>query len=417
METVKEYKCAKCGAIVWKGEHKEYMLNCPPYCPHCGALLTLKRAKVAVELSDLNNIEKNVIKLASNIKYSYKPPYARVCDGYNFDTINRILCPDFLEKTKITKKKADTFMYSIFGLIGVCFLAVIVFGCIAIFGNKSKTGVEIVKDEATGKYGIYNHDKDIQTVPFAYDTIAFESDYRAYFLLSGIKFGVADSTGNITIPCEMDSICPVGNDMAIMYRNGMQGVWHRDGHIIIPCENEYVFWEKKPKGDFDTPYDGYIGNIIPIKRSSNYGWDLYDKFGRRINLQTYQEAIQTGTQDMIKVKYNGYYGLVNAKGEEVIKCKAKWISRFQEDIAFIYYIDSKYLYAIDTSGNNVFSISKDYKTQWPIIEGLFARMDNNGKIGYYNKKGKLVIPHKFEQARKGDNLVSPNFQGDSARIS
>ena len=178
---------------------------------------------------------------------------------------------------------------------------------------------------------------------------------------------------------------------------------------VIPCENQYVFWETRPiEWTWENPNDN-VGNIIPVKHSINSGWVIYDKYGKRIYLISYQEATQTGEPDLIKVKINNLFGIIDIN----VSCNSTRISRFRKEKAFVNYKEKEDV----INKGEVAHLREITKTHWHFYEGLFTKMNQDGKIGYYNETGELFFPHIFGQAREGDDLVGPGFDGDSARIS
>lgn len=378
-------------------------LDTSHYCVKCGAPLEKtwlfpKRYKVIAEteLDSLTN-ERNRLRKQINDSWGIK-----------------------IEKW--IKDNKNTIVWTIASIFALFFLGWMFTKC--DFSTKVLDVIEIRKDEASGKYGIYNNESNILVTQYEYDSIQHrnwvdaESYKRNYYcLFRNNLIGIADSSGAVTVSCNLSSIEGAYSGLIIMRcESGNEGLLDTYGTPLFDTNYYRVLWEKTPVFDFYTS-GTYVGNIIPVKRSSNSGWELFDRTGKRISSKSYPEVIQTGVPNLIKVKLNGYYGLVNTKGQEVLRCNARWISRYQEDIAFVDYPNSKYLYAINLLGNKIFSISKEYKTQWLVKEGLFARMDSHGKIGYYDKTGKLVIPHKYEQTKDGNTLIQPNFHNDSAFVS
>lgn len=410
MGTTKDITCKKCGAIV-KGD--------VTYCPHCGELLPGKTESITISKRERDLLTTNYKVLERIYKTGHAPSGMHLIGEDYFDNIENI------------KKKADRYdtisMWTLLISIG---LGIILFFTglyyvIDRFQRETKTGLEIVKDEATGKYGIYNHDKDSLVTPYEYDSIQYrnwvdaESYKRNYFVLfKNTLLGIADSTGTVSISCELDEIEGAYSGLIIMRKNGYEGLFDTYGTPLFRTNNYHVLWDKKPVLDSRTP-GTYVGNIIPVKRNTNSGWELFNRAGKKIINKTYPEVTQTGTSDLIKVKYNGYYGLINKKGEEVVKCNADWILRFREGMAVVYISKPYNVYAIDTLGNKV--VFQSFPNDWSIwyFRSAFiaVRDESNGKIGYYDKTGKQVISHEFEQAQDGNTWIDPSFQGDSARVS
>ena len=351
----------ECGAIVRKGL---------TYCPRCGTLLPGQAEKTVISKQELGKLEDCERDLRKIHLFGYEPRGWVLIKTSEYNTLKK-------EANSYNKIKTSIIITGI-----VALLAISIWGGFWLFNSNNAivNNIEIVQDNTTKKYGIYNHTIDSLIVPYEYDSILY-----------------------------------AGNEMSIMYRDSMQGVCNNEGQIVIPCENQYVFWETRPtEWTWEIPND-YVGNIIPVKHSQNSGWDIYDKYGKRINLFTYQDATQTGEPDLIKVKLNDLFGIIDIKGHQIVSCNSTRISKFRKEKAFIEYRGKEDV--VNNKGKVLCSFATDYKNLWHFSEGLFAKKNQDGKIGYYDETGKLVFQHIYEQAKEGNNLLNPSFDGDSARIS
>lgn len=351
----------ECGATVRNGL---------TYCPRCGTLLPGQAEKAVISKQELEKLEYCQRDL-TRIHFSGYEPWGKVLiKTSEYNTLKK-------KANSYNKIKTGIIITSIVALLAIS----IYFGFWLFNSNNAIVNdIEIVQDNTTKKFGIYNHTIDSLIVPYEYDSILY-----------------------------------AGNEMSIMYRDSMQGVCNNEGQIVIPCENQYVFWETRPtEWTWEIPND-YVGNIIPVKHSQNSGWDIYDKYGKRINLITYQDATQTGEPDLIKVKLNDLFGIIDIKGHQIVSCNSTRISKFRKEKAFIEYRGKEDV--VNNKGKVLCSFATDYKNLWHFSEGLFAKKNQDGKIGYYDETGKLVFQHIYEQAKEGNNLLNPSFDGDSARIS
>lgn len=314
---------------------------------------------------------------------------------------------------------------------------ILLFGLVAAFiylvkscGNdnhKNSHTIEVVKDEASGKYGIYNNESKTQMVAYEYDSIShrkgtnYQGDWNFFFIHKNGKFGVADSTGRITISCELDKARGLYNGIDILFKEEKQGLMNAYGQQIIPCEYQYVLWENEPKYSSLEHPGTYVGNILPVKADKNSGWELYNRSGRKIRGQHYKVAIQTGDPKLIKVResrsdYKVLYGIVDESGQVVIPCNYYSISVFGNDRAWAKqnYSDSWAL--ITSKGERLMTLSKGV-TPSAFHDGM-AAVTEKGKIGYCDTSGKFVIPMKYEQIRNSDgSYTSKDFYYGKARVS
>lgn len=316
--------------------------------------------------------------------------------------------------------------FIIFGFAG--FVLMLVDACESNDGKENeKEAIAIKQDNNSKKYGLYDNKRDSLIVPCEYDSIHhrkgndFQGVYRNYFYLyKNGKIGVADSTGKISINCELDATEGAYNGVIILQKGDKQGLMDCYGHQIIPCEYKYVLWQSKPRITLGTP-GTYVGRIIPVKRDNNSGWELYNRKGRKIRGQHYRLATQTGNPSLIKVvedrrDYKYLYGIVDESGQIVIPCKYYNMSTFYNDRAWVKekYNDSWSL--IDTKGERIITLAKDY-TPKSFSEGLSA-IQYKKKVGFCDTSGKFVIPMDYELTMiKENEYHNPSFYGGKARVS
>lgn len=295
------------------------------------------------------------------------------------------------------------------------------------FSHEQAKVIEIRKDDTTGKYGIYNNENNTLVTPCEYDSISHrkgtndQEDWNFFFIFKNGKLGVADSTGRITISCELDKARGFYNGIDILFKEEKQGLMNAFGQQIIPCEYQYVLWENEPKNSSLEHPGTYVGNILPVKADKNSGWELYNRSGRKIRGQHYKAAIQTGDPKLIKVResrndYRVLYGIVDENGQVTIPCNYYSISVFGNDRAWAKqnYSDSWAL--ITSKGERLMTLSKGV-TPSAFHDGM-AAVSEKGKIGYCDTSGKFVIPMKYEQIRNSDgSYTSKDFYYGKARVS
>lgn len=298
--------------------------------------------------------------------------------------------------------------------------------------NKEMEKIQVLQDMKTLKYGIYNKETEAMTVPYEYDSISHKKlntmlgsdgvkNYMDYYCLyRDGKIRIANASGNLTIDTGLDSISRDFSGLFVMFRGGKRGLFDTFGNQIIPCEYQYVIWQKPPRfSSFEHP-GVYVGNIIPVKVDDNSGWELYNRQGRKIRGQHYAFAIQTGDPRLIKVreKTNDYhsYGLVDESGQEIMPCKYYTISAFGNERAWVRekYSDSWSL--IDNKGNRLMTLAKGY---YPSVFSYgLAAITEKDKVAYCDVSGKFVIPMKYERVYNSNgSFTSPSFYNGKARVS
>lgn len=453
-------KCRYCKAEFESVSYKNFT---PHYCPHCGELLSGKNDLEAVEVEELNELKKGGPKAPAGKIYIKREEANRNINAYN-EMINsgyapsgkRIITQEEHKKLKNTSQLHDnwnkernrlknstiyhnvehytwgfylgTTLAGIFMITGCIYL----FGWIVPFlwdkmGNKNNNTIEaiqVVKDNTTGKFGIYDNKAEVLITPHEYDSIShrkgndYQGVYRNFFYVyKNGKIGVADSTGKISINCELDATEGAYNGVIILQKGDKKGLMDCYGHQIIPCEYQYVLWQERPNLTFECP-GTYVGNIIPVKIDNNTGWELYNRSGRKIRGQHYEIVMQTGDPHTIKVRdkikatnasyYRHLYGSVDESGQELIPCKYYSMSRFSNERAWVLESDSWKL--ITPKGDKVISLPRSYV---PSIfsEGL-AYITEKTKIGFCDTNGKFVIPIIYEKTSDS----SPSFYGGKAKV-
>lgn len=126
--------------------------------------------------------------------------------------------------------------------------------------------------QENGKKGVKNVCDEI-VVPAKFDEIPYTYCYSMplpYVVANGGKMGLVkkDGKGTAVVPCEYDLIKPIDfYCYFIAIKDGKYGLIARDGQIIIPMENEKIFFpdinfivttKNGKKGLFSMDYDIYI---------------------------------------------------------------------------------------------------------------------------------------------------------------
>jgi hypothetical protein len=143
--------------------------------------------------------------------------------------------------------------------------------------------------------------------------------------------------------------------------------------------------------------------LIPVKSGGKYGY-INKKGEYVINLQfAYAGFFRNG---LARVESSdGKIGFIDNKGNYKIPAKFKDATHFFEDLAFVV-SDGRHPICIDKSGEMKFQL-KQAKGVCAFSEGLAMFVSTDGKFGFVDKTGKVVINPLFE-------FAYPFFEGLAA---
>jgi hypothetical protein len=280
------------------------------------------------------------------------------------------------------------------------------------------------------------------------------------------KWGFIDIHGNLVISCDYTGVRSFLNCMAAVKKFGKWGYVDMNGRQVVPLiydlagdfdfhterakvvSGKKMFFIRKNGERDDAAFDDEFsrnrdGDILRVKTGDKYGYVnksgdvvipfIYDEMSQI----TYNENIivtlnskkqflsKDGTArtpliyDDIRipeyggsyfaVKNNGKWGYVNDEGKQVIPCRYDDASDL-ESIAEV--ICEGRLQFIDSSGNSVPDGFLDLK----FSEGL-AVVGINGRYGYVDETGKVVIPFIYKEASfRFGNMDQMHFHRGLARV-
>ncbi|HTL82768.1 MAG TPA: WG repeat-containing protein [Bacteroidia bacterium] len=168
----------------------------------------------------------------------------------------------------------------------------------------------------------------------------------------GTKWGLADTTKKIVVPCQYDAIFICDTSFFCFNLNGKKGVINDSGRVIIPAEYDDVNFEKQW-----------------IMLYADYKYGLADKNGKVILPLNY-EHIQLSyySDSRAYVSLNVHQGLVELpSGKEIIPCAYDWI----DDYTRTYFVN------------------------------IHKNEGRDELKGAYNSRGKLIVPVIYEYLQYG----------------
>ena len=215
------------------------------------------------------------------------------------------------------------------------------------------------------------------------------------------KYGFINKSGQVVIPCKYDDAGSFSDGLARI-KKGLFGYINTMGDIVIPCKyedardfHEGLSWVRDYDDDDDYDYCIYI-----------------DKDGNEVFTDAYacsDDEPNDFSEGLIAVyiEDDEFLGCVNQDGERVLEIDTDEfcsIGEFHEGLALVTDEYDEYGY-IDKKGRLV--IKCKYDDAEPFCDGL-ACVQENGKWGFIDKSGKKVIPCKYEKAE--------NFHNGLARV-
>lgn len=283
-----------------------------------------------------------------------------------------------------------------------------------------KEGVEIRAE--SGKYGLFNHDEDRQTLPFEYDTIIpYKNEQTDFYLIHRQgHWGLADHAGVRTVDCMLDSLQWVkSGGLLRLFGNGKQGLADWQGNLVLPCTYHRVLWEENPH-TWTYFYDAgdYVGDIIPVKRSADGLWTLHDRSGKRIADDAFRYVAQSGSSNLVRVSRKSSYrdwGLVNATGNIVVPLEYDKYDLSVYGNGRAWKKDGKVWTCMDEQGKTIYTLLAD-KQPGIYSEGLCV-VYSGDYIEYYDKEGKQVIPPKYKVVKGNGTVYVPDFYDGRAYVS
>jgi hypothetical protein len=214
--------------------------------------------------------------------------------------------------------------------------------------------------------------------------------------IGGTKAGYIDTEGNFILPPTYEQAGDFQeNGLAIVQLNNQAGVINSNGYFIV-----------KPRYDIINPFSEGRATVIDLD-----GMKVIDESGKVITSKSYsyiddfKESRAVVSNPDKEGKF--LYGYLNRQGKEVIPLQYDNAQEFNNGKAVITMKDGTYA-LIDRTGK-VFSTYP-----YPVVEGygeglLVFKKSKDGKFGYIDEKGAIVIDPKFSVAR--------SFSGERAIVS
>lgn len=195
------------------------------------------------------------------------------------------------------------------------------------------------------------------------------------------KYGFADKTGKVVIPCQWkDAYSFSGGLAAVQEANGKWGFIDKMGKIVIPCQ-----WIRAFR------FSEGLGSVMDASGK----WGFIDKTGKMV-IPCQWDTVYSFSEGLVPVMDdNGKWGHIDKTGKIVNPCQWNNVYSFHEGLAPVKDAHGNWGY-IDNTGKVV--IPCQWSQAEPFSEGLAAVQDANWKWGFIDKTGQVVIPCQWWNA-------------------
>ncbi|MCL2590527.1 MAG: WG repeat-containing protein [Betaproteobacteria bacterium] len=162
------------------------------------------------------------------------------------------------------------------------------------------------------------------------------------------------------------------NGLAKVSRNGKWGYINLKGEGIIPLHFDEV-------GDFDS-------GLVPVKLNNKWGY--FNAQGDNAVPPFFDAVSGVWRNELSAVLLQGKWGYVNPRGDTVIKPSFDKVTEFRDGLAKVE-VNQRWG-VIDTTGATV--IEPAFDAIFSIADPRLLLVALNRKYGYFDNKGKEVIP-------------------------
>lgn len=241
------------------------------------------------------------------------------------------------------------------------------------------------------KYGAINREGEV-VVPVKYSDVGEYAEELFYAERADGKFGYLDRNGNTVIPFILDNATDFQSGLAIVEKNGAQGVIDKDGRLILDFKYDWI--------------EPFKANGVPSRMRIDSKFGLVDHHGIVLTDTLYTQ-IGDFSNGLALATNDEKYGYLDLKGDTAIdfrytyRTAALKESRFENYHARVYQKDK--IGIIDTAGSKIFPA---------IFEGTGDYIGNlipvkkRGKWGYADLNIELAIPYRYSAARNFEDSLA-----------
>lgn len=271
--------------------------------------------------------------------------------------------------------------------------------------------------KSNGKYGYMDETGEIMIQP-NYDVVEPYSEGLGLVVKDG-KVGFLNKAGDLNIPFEYEDGESFENGLAIVSKNESYGMIDRTNKTVVPLQYDLVGKYKSGLALIanDTAY-GYVNKrgaqVVPLKleyaTDFDNGYAVIDQEGKKGIINTLGRLVVPAKYDWLE-NYNAYmvcrakrdtvYGLIDNNGAEILPFEYDKIGEFGDSLALIAK-NGKYGY-VNVKGEIVIPLKYEFQTEalvWGKFENGTVKFMKKGKYGILDVKGNEVFAALFEDVGK-----------------
>lgn len=185
-----------------------------------------------------------------------------------------------------------------------------------------------------------------------------------------------------------------------VYTNGKWGVINSNGSTIIePTYSEMIQIPDKTKDVFICTDINYSGDSYTSKAVNKKNEQIYSKYEMVETIQNNDEENNLWYENnILKVKKDGKYGVIDFNGKEIVPCEYEKIEALRGVTNSLLTTKNSKLGLIDNSGSTIIENKyQEIKALSNRYEDGFIVKDENGKYGVINYNKKTALECKYDQ--------------------
>lgn len=234
-----------------------------------------------------------------------------------------------------------------------------------------------------GKVGYINKSGDV-VIPFMYDDgEAFKQGMAT--VMKNDMYGFIDKTNRIRLPFNYELLGAFSSGLAVVANDTAYGYVNKDGEIVIPITLSFA-------SDFQNGY-------AVVEQSSKKG--IINELGKTIVPMEFQWLENFNSFGVARAKKDSLLGLIDKNGSTILPFEYERIGEFNQGLALIMK-NGKYGY-VNTNGKIVIDLKFDFKTEalvWGNFKNGFVKYHQNGKFGIIDTSGEKIFPAIFQDVDK-----------------
>lgn len=255
--------------------------------------------------------------------------------------------------------------------------------------------VEKEGEEYKSRWGLIDHKGNVLIKP-KYSALSAYSEGMMAAMRADGTWGYVSPTGSTEIIFRYA--------FAEDFKNGIARVkvpyslMKRDLFALIDKEGDYII----------TPanYEHYLLGVIKIERGN--------KTRAIVPIANYT-SYEKGGKDFIRVGKNGFYGMINSNGTEIVPPIYNRVSDASDNGLIVVEKDGK-SGVVDSKGNFTMKMTNRFEKVFGFKEG-FSKMQLKGKFGFMDMHGDIWISAQYPDAGEmSDSMVNVIIRGKWAFV-